>query len=652
MVMSLEKAVELAKEYKTAKQAYDAAPRAVGGASVGRAAGSAEVESDSKAPELRDDIEDKLAGADLRRKRALNESTAGLFQDFKEAHRKQKLNEDIEHEIADIKLKITMISTLACGEEGYLDKTGDTTTLRIPPTNWTESGVEYIPNTRQRRTMHHNFQLEMSFLMLACHLNNLEIVKLLIENGANPNQYELVSPLVLACQNGNLEMVEYLLEKGANPIFPREEASLDAINRIGNTENCNEIANRIWLHIKQQLLAESLPKAADWRGFYNRVSRYEGRPAKFSDDELDNIWEKIKTSIGDNEVEIKNVLNELQAGSFSLLENRIYKDPDFSLKLFNFMRANDMRVDKGIFQSNAKVFKRILEHDLVMAEAKNYLLVAINNPTYKHVDIFLQNPSIREYFKDYINQNQSVAIDLLDNTGQEQVIDFIVDNLNSDASIDTSRYIASLENFVLNRDSRKVVAFLIDRIPEESIRSDQVKELINATKLIHANFETIRLLVSKYFPVMKDAEKSEFLRGLSEKVEKRRPAEERVGPSRELAKLRDTLERMCKELPASAPASLAAGSAEGGFGVAQASHPAPASVASGGGFAASYAASRPGPVVGRDMGNAVYVSISESKGEAVAALRPNDAQDLRIQNVPPQTWGQWVRDVFGCGRGR
>jgi ankyrin repeat protein len=59
-------------------------------------------------------------------------------------------------------------------------------------------------------------------LQTACRLNRLDAVKLLLENGANPNvHHQSHSPLTLACGNSNDEMVELLLKHGANVNFSR-----------------------------------------------------------------------------------------------------------------------------------------------------------------------------------------------------------------------------------------------------------------------------------------------------------------------------------------------------------------------------------------------------------------------------------------------
>lgn len=61
-------------------------------------------------------------------------------------------------------------------------------------------------------------------LMLAVGKNNLDLVKLLVEHGANPNikyidevgDTEGYTPFLLAIQNNNFDMVKLLVEHGAN----------------------------------------------------------------------------------------------------------------------------------------------------------------------------------------------------------------------------------------------------------------------------------------------------------------------------------------------------------------------------------------------------------------------------------------------------
>jgi ankyrin repeat protein len=65
---------------------------------------------------------------------------------------------------------------------------------------------------------------EVTYLGLAVDSGNLELVKLMIENGADPDfvfkqkdiSPDVIPPLLVAIDSGNLEMVKLLVEAGAN----------------------------------------------------------------------------------------------------------------------------------------------------------------------------------------------------------------------------------------------------------------------------------------------------------------------------------------------------------------------------------------------------------------------------------------------------
>jgi ankyrin repeat protein len=75
-------------------------------------------------------------------------------------------------------------------------------------------------------------------LALACHDGNVELAKLFLEHGADPNQRAGVTPLVLACQEGDLEMARLLLEHGADPNACGNDGltPLIRMSRSGNLE--------------------------------------------------------------------------------------------------------------------------------------------------------------------------------------------------------------------------------------------------------------------------------------------------------------------------------------------------------------------------------------------------------------------------------
>lgn len=54
----------------------------------------------------------------------------------------------------------------------------------------------------------------------ACSLDDLEIIRFLLKNGADPNEpnAEGYTPLMYACQNVNVDAVKLLIDHGANPL--------------------------------------------------------------------------------------------------------------------------------------------------------------------------------------------------------------------------------------------------------------------------------------------------------------------------------------------------------------------------------------------------------------------------------------------------
>jgi len=54
-------------------------------------------------------------------------------------------------------------------------------------------------------------------LKRACELDRMDLVKFLVENGACVGKESYNAPLIACIKNGNIEMVKYLLDNGANP---------------------------------------------------------------------------------------------------------------------------------------------------------------------------------------------------------------------------------------------------------------------------------------------------------------------------------------------------------------------------------------------------------------------------------------------------
>jgi ankyrin repeat protein len=85
-------------------------------------------------------------------------------------------------------------------------------------------------------------------LSIAAGLGKLEIVKLLLEKGANVNATDLLgqTPLMIAAKEGHLEIVKLLLAKGAAPNAKNSEGktALDFATKAGRTEVVNLLKSR------------------------------------------------------------------------------------------------------------------------------------------------------------------------------------------------------------------------------------------------------------------------------------------------------------------------------------------------------------------------------------------------------------------------
>lgn len=71
---------------------------------------------------------------------------------------------------------------------------------------------------------------------------HIDIVKYLLENGADPNSQSDTgrSPLWRAAFNGHIEVVKILLEAGANPQF-RDKVSMESAFDIASKDEVREI---------------------------------------------------------------------------------------------------------------------------------------------------------------------------------------------------------------------------------------------------------------------------------------------------------------------------------------------------------------------------------------------------------------------------
>lgn len=83
--------------------------------------------------------------------------------------------------------------------------------------NNNEVFIKYWLNT-MKRSANINNETGLPPIYYACSGNKFNIVKLLIENGANINMCPsyISTPLQMACERNDLDMVKYLVENGAN----------------------------------------------------------------------------------------------------------------------------------------------------------------------------------------------------------------------------------------------------------------------------------------------------------------------------------------------------------------------------------------------------------------------------------------------------
>lgn len=86
----------------------------------------------------------------------------------------------------------------------------------------TDSDADIEEKIAQAKSFAYVTRNKQSLLSIACENNNFEIVKLLIEAGANPNVFDAGgdmydgTPVIHAVKNNNFEIVKYLDEHGAN----------------------------------------------------------------------------------------------------------------------------------------------------------------------------------------------------------------------------------------------------------------------------------------------------------------------------------------------------------------------------------------------------------------------------------------------------
>jgi ankyrin repeat protein len=100
------------------------------------------------------------------------------------------------------------------------------TPLLIARINEKHNIVKYLilkgANVNTQSSINHNHSLEISYidtlLIFYCYRNNLEMVKLLIKNGANLEDFNFYhrTPFMVSIRFNNLDIAQYLLDSGAD----------------------------------------------------------------------------------------------------------------------------------------------------------------------------------------------------------------------------------------------------------------------------------------------------------------------------------------------------------------------------------------------------------------------------------------------------
>lgn len=137
-------------------------------------------------------------------------------------------------------------------------------------------------------------------LLIACSLNNLEIVKFLVRKKADIEAQETTSqldltPLLIACENGNLAMVKFLVENNAASTF-EVNGAIDACCQLKHYKIAKylieELEKKSIKKVKKKTKATATPE--EWARLFENAKGYGKQPtyeewlAFFSDAELTN----------------------------------------------------------------------------------------------------------------------------------------------------------------------------------------------------------------------------------------------------------------------------------------------------------------------------------------------------------------------------
>lgn len=138
----------------------------------------------------------------------LNNKVSHLYQIFDKCDNKEKINLLIHDEINNMLLTMSLYETIHILER--IDS--------IFHVNLNSNQLQKIQLLIQNEilTIDKTYESDHTCLFISCRMQNYEIVKLLVINGANVNVESGMSCLHCACIRGNYEICKILIEYGAN----------------------------------------------------------------------------------------------------------------------------------------------------------------------------------------------------------------------------------------------------------------------------------------------------------------------------------------------------------------------------------------------------------------------------------------------------